>query len=147
MLLLEQKKKKKPRNTNSKFSFPLPDMLSPGLTLCQERVPSWDFPGHGSVENNVFQSCFFPEALNSWREEGKQSCRPHPEAAEGAVMTKKPRTASSTRVMSESSQLPLLHTILGTRDFLKTKVFTSHTYISYLMTKLHATFYQRGKKA
>lgn len=32
-------------------------MLKPGLILCQERILSWDFPGDGSVEDNVFQPC------------------------------------------------------------------------------------------
>lgn len=33
-------------------------MLKPGLILCQERILSWDFPGDGSVEDNVFQPRF-----------------------------------------------------------------------------------------
>lgn len=65
--LRTEMKKSQETSTVSFPSSPPSDMLKPGLILCQERIPSWDFPGYGSVEDNVFQSCF----QRPWKAEGK----------------------------------------------------------------------------
>lgn len=97
-------------------------MLKPGLILCQERIPSRDFPGRGSVEDNVFQPCF-QSLSKTERKTGKQSRSLRFEAAGGAVMIKKPRWFLGRRwwLKFRQGSLPFL---FRTREYLKNKIFT-----------------------